>query len=291
MEHAHDAPQRDRPLGAIDVPWNLVVPTVDIHLVGYGNRLPNDFSLEMLAVLQRCKRIFGLPPIHAPEFSIPEMESLMGLYGPNKQRMVTYREMADRVLDAAAADPPVALATYGSIMVGALTPHLILEEAAERGLTVHVTNAVSCFDGLWADFNIEPFYGFEVWEATAFVRLGIVPNVAANLMLPQAPVLDVQVGLDVEAMTLEASSTVARLRDHLLKFYPADHEVHFVKTSSGAGPHLLGSAVESLALADLDHPGRELMSTLVVPRGKKPGRGRLDFASPALAPATVLEPT
>ncbi|GAA1972160.1 hypothetical protein [Amycolatopsis minnesotensis] len=47
-----------------------------------------------------------------------------------------------------------------------------------RGLTVHVTNAVSCFDGIWADLTIEPFFGFSVWEATAFVKLGIEPDTA-----------------------------------------------------------------------------------------------------------------
>ena len=57
--------------GLITVPWNLIVPEVDVHLVGCGNRFPNDFTLEMLAVLRRCKRVFGLPPIQAPEFGIP----------------------------------------------------------------------------------------------------------------------------------------------------------------------------------------------------------------------------
>ena len=271
-------------MGVVDVAWSLVVPIVDIHLVGYGNRLPNDFTLEMLAVLQRCKRIFGAPPIHAPDFNIPQMESLLELYSPEKHRNKTYREMADRVLQAAAIDPPVALATYGSAMAGVLAPHIILEEAPRRGLTVHVTNAVSCFDGLWADFNMEPFYGFEVWEATTFVSRGIEPNTRANLMLPQAPMLDVSVGPDPTSMALQASPRLGRLRDHLLTFYSPDHQVHFVTTSAGAGPHLVGSAIESLPLGDVDRSGRHPGSTLVVPRVKDPGSA-IDFESPALARA------
>ncbi|MEA2623659.1 MAG: hypothetical protein QOH61_2569 [Chloroflexota bacterium] len=289
MEHAHNGEGTGRPVGEVDVPWNLVVPTVDIHLVGYGNRLPNDFTLELLGVLQRCRRIFGAPPIKAPEFNIPEMESLLTFYGAGKRRTDTYREIADHVLAAAAADPPVALATYGSVMVGSLAPHIILEEAPKRGLKVHVTNAVSCFDGLWADFNMEPFYGFEVWEATSFVNRGIEPNTSANLMLPQAPMLDVTVGVDPEALTMEVSSTVARLRDHLLKFYPPDHTVHFVATSSGAGDHLFASDIESLKLSDLDHPGRHQASTLVVPRGSDPGRGQFDFESATLTQTPIGE--
>jgi hypothetical protein len=266
--------------GIMEVPWNLVVPEVDIHLVGYGNRLPNDMTLEMLAVLKRCKRIFGVPPIHAPEFGIPPMESLLHLYSPDKHRSRTYNEWVGLVLDAAAADPPVAFATYGSAMVGTWSMHRILELAPQRGLTVHVTSATSSFDGIWADFNIDPCLGFEVWEANAFVRLGIEPNTSAHLLLPQAPFLDVSGGVDPETLRLELSSNVSMLRDHLLRFYPPDHKVHFDTTGSGAGPHLKGPDIETLALRDLDHPGRQQASTLLVPRAEL---AAIDFERPAHA--------
>jgi uncharacterized protein YabN with tetrapyrrole methylase and pyrophosphatase domain len=270
--------------GVTPVPWNLVVPNVDVHLVGYGNRLPNDFTLEALAVLKRCKRVFGVPPISAPDFGLPEMESLLHLYGPDKRRVQTYREMTDTVLAAAASEPPVAFATYGSAMVGTLVAHFILEEAPKRGLRVHVTNAVSCFDGMWADLNIEPFFGFEVWEANVLIKRGIEPNLRANLVIPQAPVFEIAEGPDVEKMTMQLSTTISTLRDYLLRFYPPDHTVHFVTTGAGAGP-LRGPDIETLRLAELDHPGRHQGSTLFVPRLVPLERGRFDFDSPALAAA------
>ena len=268
----------------VEVPWNLVVPEVDIHLVGYGNQLPNDFTLETLAVLQRCKRVFGVPPIHAPAFNIPPMEDLTELYSPDKRRRETYSAWVEIVLDAAAADPPVALATYGSAMVGMFAAHRILERAADRGLTVHVTNAVSSFDGIWADLNIDPFFGFEIWEATVFVRLEIEPDTRAHLLLPQAPVLNVLDGLDPEKMQIEPSASVSLLRDHLLRFYAPEHAVHFVTTGMWSGPHLIASGIETVALRDLDHPGRQPISTLLVPRAE---RSRFDFDRPgrvAVAP-------
>ena len=249
-----------------EVPWNLVVPEVDIHLVGYGNRMPNDLSLELLAVLKRCTRRFGVPPIHAPEFGIGPVESLMHLYDPGKRRVDTYAEWVQIVLDAAAADPPVAFATYGSAMVGALAAHRILERASERGLTTHVTNAPSFLDGMWADFSIDPGEGCAIWEASAFMRLEIAPDPRAHLLLPQAPMLDVKIGVDTERMQMQVSSTVARLRDHLLRFYAPEHPVHFATTASGAGTDMAASQVETLPLGDLDHPGRHQTSTLLVPR-------------------------
>jgi uncharacterized protein YabN with tetrapyrrole methylase and pyrophosphatase domain len=272
-------------LGEIEVPWNLVVPEVDIHVVGYGNRFPNDFTLEMLAVLQRCKRVFGAPPLRAPEFGIPPMESLMPLYAPDKRRIKTYSEMMDTVLAAALADPPVAFATYGSAMVGVHVAHRLVAEARDHGLTTHVTSAVSSFDSIWADMNIEPFYGFEVWEASTFARLGIEPNTEANLLLPQAPLFDVLEGIDPEAMTIATSTAIADLRDHLLRFYPPDHLVHYIKAGAGTGPYLVGADIESIPLRDLDHPGHDPLSTLYIPRAGTKGRGRLDYGSPALQQA------
>lgn len=263
----------------IDVPWNLTLPQVDVHLVGYGMRLPNDLTIEALAVLKNCKKVFGVPALNAPELGIPPMENLGLLYAPDKNRNETYREWLELVLDAAAADPPVAFATYGSAMAGALVSHRILEEAPRRGLTVHVTNAVSCIDGIWADLNIEPFLGFEIWEATAFVQLAVEPTTRAHLMLPQAPVFEVKTGPNVATQTIATSSTLVRLRDHLLRFYPAEHTVHYVYTGSGTGPAAIGPSVESLPLGDLDHPGRLPLSTLVVPRLAR--SKQLDFEMPA----------
>lgn len=271
--------------GEINVPWNLVIPEADIYLVGYGMRLPNDFTLEMLAVLKRCRRVFGGPPIHAPDFGIPQMENLLVYYGTDKNRHKTYAEMLDVILDAAGSTPPVAFATYGSAMVGTLVAHRILAEAPRRGLSVHVTNAVSCFDGMWADFNLDPFYGFEIWEATALVRMDVKPDTTAHLVLPQAPMYEVTTGVDLATLTMQTSSAVAVLRDHLLRFYPADHEVHYIKTGSGPGARSLAPDIETLRLADLDHPGRNQGGTLLVPGLARPGA--LDF--PRAEPATTRE--
>jgi len=273
-----------RPLGVVDVDWNLVVPEVDIHLVGYGDRLPNDFTLEMLAVLQRCTRVFGAPPIHAPDFKVPAMENLLELYSPGKYRDESHEEMAEVVLAAAAADSPVALATYGSPMVGTYAAHRVLELAPQRDLTVHVTNAVPSFDGIWADFNIDPFFGFEIWDATTFVRLGIVPSTRAHLLLSQAPMLDVTAGIDSDSSPLGTGSTASALRDHLLRYYAPEHEVHVVTTEAGTGPHQLAAGIETVALRDLDDLGRRQLGTLLVQRAK---RLPFDFERSAAAGAAA----
>lgn len=115
-----------------------------------------------------------------------------------------------------------------------------------------------------------------MWEATAFVKLGIAPDTSAALMLPQAPIFDVSTGPDVGTNTMTTSSAVSALRDHLLRYYPGGHQVRFVHTGSGTGARAMTAAIETLPLAELDHPGRNLLSTLVVPRLEP--SAQLDFA-------------
>lgn len=233
--------------GAIDVPWNLVVPEVDVHLVGYGDRPPNDFTLETLAVLKRCTRVFGLPPIVATAFGVPPMEDLREHCVPDRSARDAHEAMAEAVLVAAAMDPPVAIATYGSPMVGTYAAHRIIELAPQHGLTFHVTNAVPTFDRVWADLNIDPFVGLEIWEAAAFVADAVAPGARGHLLLVNTGQLD---GAD--------------LREHLLRFYAAEHEVVRLTAGAGAGPLVRGGRVQPIALGRLEAGASA--GSLLVPR-------------------------
>lgn len=261
------------PLGAVEVPFNLVVPQVDIHVVGYGNRLPNDFTLETLAVLKGCKRVFGAPPIHAPQFGVPAMEDLVELCDADECDELC-AEMAEVVLAAAASDPPVAFATFGSPMVGAHPAHRIVELADQRDMTVHVSNAAPPFDAIWADLNIEPFFGFAIWDATTLVRLEIEPSTSAHLLLLRGSMLGVAEQSERAAAESFAGVGLPALRDHLLRFYASDHEVHLVDAEPGAGPRLLATGIETVALRDLEPSAGRPMSALLVPRAQ---RARFDF--------------
>ena len=233
--------------GAIDVPWNVVVPEVDVHLVGYGDRLPNDFTLETLAVLKRCTRVFGLPPIVATAFGVPPMEDLREHCVPDRAARDAHEAMAEAVLLAAAMDPPVAIATFGSPMVGTYAAHRIVELAPQRGLTFHVTNAVPTFDGVWADLNIDPLVGFEIWDAAAFVADAVAPSTRGHLLLVDTAQLD-----------------AAELREHLLRFYAAEHEAVRLTAGPGVGPRVLGGSAQPIALGRLEAGASA--GSLLVPR-------------------------
>lgn len=261
----------------IEVPWELNVPVADLYIVGYGMRLPNDMTLETLAILKRCTRLLGSPPIDATSFGIPPMEDLTTMQASDKPLRQTYEEIVAHVLEAAADGGPVAFATYGSAMVGTLPAHRLLEEAPRRGLTVHVANAVSSFDGIWADFNIEPFHGFQIWDASAFVTLEVTPETKAPLLLPQAAPYAVRMGIDATTGRYEPGRDISELRTYLLRFYPADHVVHIATTAAAGALH---STVRSVKLGDLDARVAQAGATLLVPRLDATVK-RLDFEGPA----------
>ena len=132
-----------------------------------------------------------------------------------------------------------------------------------------------------------------MWEASGFVSLEIEPNMSANLVLPQAPFFEVVGGTDCVTKRITRSSTITRLRDHLLKFYPPDHLVHFVTTGTGVGADAFHARIETISLADLDHPGDGTASTLLVPRATPFGMRagvQMDFAFAAAPeqPSSVI---
>lgn len=241
-----------------DVPWQLSVPLADVYVVGYGNRLPNDFSLEMLAVLKRCGHVFGAPPIHAPDLGLAPMESLMAAYRSGRRRADVHDELAETVLAAAEHDAPVAFATYGSAMVGMPACHLLLARASRRGLSVHVTSAPSSLDGVWTQVGLDPLSGIEIWDATAFMDHAGEPDAGVSLLLAQVGLMELP----------GVSKPVAALRDRLLCSHDADHEVHFV-TVPGAARHAPHADIETLRLGELERGGRKALSTLLIPGSKR----------------------
>jgi uncharacterized protein YabN with tetrapyrrole methylase and pyrophosphatase domain len=120
--------------------------------------------------------------------------------------------------------------------------HRLLDEGRRRGLTVHVANAVSALDGIWAQLSIDPFAGCQVRSASDLVQSDVVPDTRATLVLRAA------------------TANGGRLRDHLLRFYPARHIVHIATAGPG-----LDSVLTSVSLGELAAVTRVVGSTLVVP--------------------------
>lgn len=211
----------------------LEVPDADIYVLGWGLELPAHLTLETLAILDACKRLFGVPAFDASSLGVPQVEDLSHIYGDTSVRRDAYRRMADRVMTAAKSSGPVAFITYGHPCVGSDVTRELVAGASERGLTVHVANAVSSIDALFPLLSIDPFSGLLVCEATTFLNLGLRPDTNIWLVLTQVPAMGIETVVDRTTPPSEPdiSALVARLGE----FYPRDHTAAVVRARSYAG--------------------------------------------------------
>jgi hypothetical protein len=234
------------------------VVDADVYLVGWGHRAPNDLTLETLALLRRVTAVFALPPLEGVDLGVGVVD-LRELATAGRARSDVWDAIAETVVTAATTRPPAAFATFGSAAVGTPVVSRVLEAAAAAGLQVHVSPAVSCLEAMWSAIRFDPFNGVLVCDAAAFLRGGWIPPTAVDMLLTQAPALDLTT---VPASGEElAAIDLAPLRNHLLRFYPAGHEVVFVQVASHAVP----ARVNRLALGELG-PSPGDLSTLLVPR-------------------------
>ena len=237
---------------------NMTVPEADLHLLGWGHVVPNDCTLETLAVLDRVATTFVLPP--RPDLAIPgDVIDLGTHYQPGRPRHDVYREIADRILEVATRGAPIALLTFGSAPVGTAIVHHLLADGPARGLRVRVTPAVSSLEIMWGEVGIEPFNGVLIWDATAFFVNRAAPPPGVDLLLAGITVFDVFHTQDPYERLIDVD--LRPLRDHLLQFFGEDHPVAFVQVATGKTP----SRLHVLPLCELtDSPGD--ISTLYVPR-------------------------
>ncbi len=221
----------------------------DIGVVGLGIVGTHQITREVEEVLRNCRKTFvigsGYGITEYLDELCPEVASLAELYQPGKSRMPVYRKMAAEVIAAALEEPPVCLAAYGHPYVYCYPTTLIQYAAPLLDLHVEVFPGISAFDTLLVDLETDlAFDGVQMYEAT-------------DLLLRQRPIQD-DVTCVIWQATIVGDPTYPNkpptakdfepLRDYLLRFYPADHEITLVMTKTFP---LLRSVVQRFPLERL----------------------------------------
>jgi uncharacterized protein YabN with tetrapyrrole methylase and pyrophosphatase domain len=127
---------------------------------------------------------------------------------------------------------------------------LIQRAAAVLDLRVRVLPGVSFLDTLLADLGIDPgFDGLQLYEATDLLVRRRPLQTDVGCVIAQASV----VASPAEGQATDHGKNLAKLQDYLLGYYPADHDVVIVTSSTHPllEPLLqkarLGSLVKALA--------------------------------------------
>lgn len=212
---------------------NSIVEPYDIYIVGLGMVGYRQLTIEGDEALRRCHSVFV---INANRFVIEHLQErykqvidLTANYEKGRLRKKIYAEMADVVIEAGRARPPVGFAPYGHPYVYVTPTTLITDGATQANLRVKNLPGISSLDCLLIDLQLEPAtHGLQMYEATDLIVYG-------RPIQPDVPCLVWQIGA-VGRLTHDTApvdlADYQAMRDHLLQFYNGDHTVVLARTAT-----------------------------------------------------------
>jgi uncharacterized protein YabN with tetrapyrrole methylase and pyrophosphatase domain len=208
-------------------------PVPDIYLLGTGIMSVWHLTRETEACLRASSQVFLIDAGFGVERHIsnlgPKVYNLLNEYKEGTSRLDSYRAMAAKVVAAAMNNPPVSLAVYGHPTLFVYPSTLIRKAAHHLGLRVHTAAAVSSFDTMLIDLDIDPGkYGLQMFDANAVL-------IEHRKLDPEVPCLLLQVDAVESVFHITGRSRPSRfkrLQEHLLQYYPPDHMVTNIRSSS-----------------------------------------------------------
>lgn len=208
--------------------------TPDIYIIGTGVVPGLHLTREAEAAIRGSTEVLYVDK----SFGIEEFLSSMcpkitdlhaAAYREGAERLDAYRAMASYVIEAALDHPPVTFALYGHPLVYAFPPFIVAAAARAIGLNVKVLPGISSLDTMFVDLHFDPCtQGVQMYEATDLL-------LRQRPIQPDVPCFVWQIGTVESRLYSIASSTSGRfskIKDYLAKFYPMDHEMVAVYSSS-----------------------------------------------------------
>jgi tetrapyrrole (corrin/porphyrin) methylase-like protein len=209
-----------------------------LYVLGAGVSFPEHLTLQTLDILDTCTRICSNLPQSdldlLPENLRSKCISLWPIYQENRERADNYKDVAQAVIDAANANPPVAWLTPGHPLIFDSVSQALLTFGQTQGWNVHVAPAISCIDTILAEVGYDPANGLLVYEAYSLVmrQLPLITSFATLLLQPSA------FGSDLTHYTSQWSPDLSPLRDHLLQYFDPAHQCAFIRSQSRQGTPL-----------------------------------------------------
>jgi len=193
----------------------------------------------------------------------PDVRSLQPLYGEDKPRTETYREMVDALLAEVRAGRRVCGAFYGHPGVFAQAPHRAIAQARREGFQAVMEPGISAEDCLYADLGIDPGEtGCQHFEASQLMFYRRRIDTCAWLVVWQP-------GVAGDRGFRRAATGAAHrqlLVDLLAQDYPLDHECLLYEAATLP---IHTPRIERLPLGSLATARLTAQSTLVLPPGRK----------------------
>jgi uncharacterized protein YabN with tetrapyrrole methylase and pyrophosphatase domain len=263
----------------------------DIYIVGLGIMGIWHLTREAENCIRSSREVFiidhGFGVSDYLRTLCPRVSSLLGEYEEGRNRLETYRSMAAVVIDGALGNAPVCFAPYGHPTMYVYPTMLIRNAARLLNLRLRTAPGISIFDTLLVDLEIDPgLTGIQIYEATALL-------IEDRTLQPDVPCVLLQVDTVESGLFSRAPSKpkrFARLQQHLLRFYPPDHEI--VGLLSATFP-LLPALRRTFPLSELPEQVAEnpLGGTLFIPPFNGRGQRNEKILSQLFDPKHLTEIT
>lgn len=236
--------------------------TGKLIVVGSGIELGRHLTQRVLSEITAADMVFSMTDVFCHEWLRgwrSDLVALQELYGRDKDRRETYREMDAAIMEAVRDGKRVCAVFYGHPGVFADVPHEVIRKARGEGFEARMEPGVSAEACLYADLGMDPGgRGVQGFEATQFLVFDRVIDPTALLILWQVALAGdlscTQFGADSRRLTI--------LRDKLLRWYPPDTDIILYEA---AQLPVGGFRADHLALHDLPWAEFKEYTTLVVP--------------------------
>jgi uncharacterized protein YabN with tetrapyrrole methylase and pyrophosphatase domain len=238
-----------------------------LTIVGTGIQAGVQTTAQAVALIERSEEVLYLvtDPLAGRwiESVNPRARALDELYHPSGPRADSYARIVDEIARLVRSGTDVCVAFYGHPGVFVRPAHEAIRVLRAEGFRATMLPAVSAEDCLFADLGVDPGrLGCHSYEATDFLIRRRSPDPQAALILWQLSVLG-----RLDSVTTPDTSRLPYLVEHLLRFYPGEHEVVLYEASPYPA---VGPAVEHVALSALPDADVAGMTTLYVPPAATP---------------------
>jgi hypothetical protein len=195
-------------------------------VVGSGIKAIGHFTLEAQAHIQQADIVLYAAADPVTDMWIEEQNphcfDLYQYYANDKDRVITYVQMIERMLDEVRAGKKVCAIFYGHPGVFVTPSHNAIEIARREGYEARMLPAVSAEDCLYADLGVDPSVpGLQIFEATDLLLRQRRIDTTMNLMLWQVGCVG-DLGFRFDGF---ANNNFEVLVDYLESVYGPEHEV------------------------------------------------------------------
>jgi hypothetical protein len=235
-------------------PDSLIVVGTGIHV--------GQVTLEAQAHIEQAEKVLFLvaDPVTINWITTlnPTAESLEVHYQQNKNRLISYEEMVERILAPVRAGLRVCAAFYGHPGVFVYPSHEAIRKARLEGFGARMLPGVSAEDCLFADLGVDPGRnGCQSFEATDFLVHGRQFDTSNSLILWQVGVVG-----DITYQPKYGLRGREILTERLTAYYGAGHGVYLYEASQYP---VCSPIIQNIPLSELPAARATPITTLYVP--------------------------